>query len=206
MFRAMLIAGVLLIGAFGPAEAEMYKGYETAGYAVEHTDGTVEVRRYPPQLVAEVTVDGDRSTAAGRGFRILAGYIFGGNTGAGKIAMTTPVTQEPAKIAMTTPVTQSGRDGQWTVRFGMPGSYTLDTLPKPKDDRIRFAETPEDRVVVITFSGLPTAGNLAEKADELRRAVARMGLNVTGDAFYMFYDSPFTLPWNRRNEVALHLR
>ena len=184
----------------------MYKGYETADYTVEQTEGVVEVRHYPPHLVAEVTVDGDRSTAASRGFRMLAGYIFGGNQGAGQIAMTTPVTQEPAKIAMTTPVTQTGGDGQWTVQFGMPGTYTLDTLPKPKDDSIRFAETPETRVVVMTFSGLPTAGRLSEKADDLRGAVARTGLSVTGDVFYMFYDSPFTLPWNRRNEVALHLR
>lgn len=184
----------------------MYKGYETTGYTVERTEGAVEVRRYPPHLVAEVTVGGDRSTAAGRGFRILAGYIFGGNAGAGEIAMTTPVTQEPAKIAMTTPVTQSGRDGQWTVQFGMPSGYTMATLPKPNDDRVRFAEMPEARVVVITFSGLPTAGRLVGKAEDLRLAVAQMGLNVSGDPFYMFYDSPFTLPWNRRNEVALHLR
>lgn len=206
MVRAMLIAGLIVVGATGPMEAEMYKGYETADYTVEQTEGAVEVRHYPPHLVAEVTVDGDRSTAAGRGFRILAGYIFGGNQGAGKIAMTTPVTQEPAKIAMTTPVTQSGGDGQWTVQFGMPGTYTLDTLPRPKDARIRFAETPADRIVVLTFSGLPTTGRLTEQADALRLAATRVGLQTTGEVFYMFYDSPFTLPWSRRNEVALHLR
>jgi hypothetical protein len=28
---------------------------------------------------------------------------------------------------------------------------------------------------------------------------------VTGAPEFLFYDSPFTLPWNRRNEVALVL-
>ena len=32
------------------------------------------------------------------------------------------------------------------------------------------------------------------------------GLAPEGAATYQFYDAPFTLPWKRRNEVALALR
>ncbi|MEO8461020.1 MAG: heme-binding protein, partial [Dokdonella sp.] len=71
-------------------------------------DGNFEVRDYPALVVAEVTVSGEQKEAASRGFRLLAGYIFGGNKRRQSIAMTAPVAQEPTseKIAMTAPVTQ----------------------------------------------------------------------------------------------------
>ncbi|MDE3080964.1 MAG: heme-binding protein [Paracoccaceae bacterium] len=201
-----IILAAALIGLAATAEAEMYKGYETPDYRVERTSGEVEIRSYPAHLVAEVTVSGDRSTAANRGFRILAGYIFGGNAGSEKIAMTTPVREIPQKIAMTTPVTQTGSADSWTITFGMPAVWTRDSLPKPKDDRIRFREVPAERLAAIRFSGWPTQGSLDRHARTLRDELAKMGEHPEGAPFYMFYDSPFTLPWNRRNEVALRLK
>jgi hypothetical protein len=67
-----------------------------------------EIRRYAPQIIAETTVDGDMDSATGRGFRLIADYIFGNNE---RIAMTAPVVSEAQssaeKIAMTTPVSTS---------------------------------------------------------------------------------------------------
>ena len=56
-------------------------------------DGPFEVRDYPALVVAEVTVGGGQKEAASKGFRLLAGYIFGGNGGKQSIAMTAPVSQ-----------------------------------------------------------------------------------------------------------------
>ena len=42
-------------------------------------DGAFEIRDYPALVVAEVTVTGEQKEAASKGFRLLAGYIFGGN-------------------------------------------------------------------------------------------------------------------------------
>lgn len=203
--RRMILA-VAIAALAVAAEAKMYKGYETPDYRVDRSFGAVEIRTYPAHLVAEVTVTGDRSTAANRGFRILAGYIFGGNTGSTKIAMTTPVREIPEKIAMTTPVTQTGSADTWTITFGMPASFTRDSLPTPKDDRIRFREVPAERLAAIRFSGWPAQGSLNRHANTLRDLLAEIGEHPTGAPFYMFYDSPFTLPWNRRNEVALRLK
>jgi len=37
-------------------------------------------------------------------------------------------------------------------------------------------------------------------------ALAEAGVEVVGDAFFMGYDAPWTLPFLRRNEVALVVR
>ena len=56
-----------------------YNGYETPKYKVEKEFDNIEIRQYQPKLIAEVEVSGTREEAVGKGFRILAGYIFGKN-------------------------------------------------------------------------------------------------------------------------------
>jgi len=188
------------------AEAEMHKGYETPDYTVERTDGAVELRRYGSHIAAQVVIAGSRSAAIGAGFRVLAGYIFGKNASKAKVAMTVPVAQAPSEtISMTTPVTQTGKDGEWVVQFMMPGAYTLETLPKPLDPSISFVTVPGSRQAVLRFSGLPQTAALAQKAEELQVWAAAQGVALGAGPFYYFYDSPMTLPWNRRNEVAFLL-
>ncbi|WP_431297852.1 SOUL family heme-binding protein [Tabrizicola sp. BL-A-41-H6] len=202
-----ILAMTLAAGLSAPAEADMYNGNETPDYTVESTEGAVEIRSYPPHIAAEVTVSGSRDAAINAGFRVLAGYIFGGNEAKAKVAMTTPVIQAPSeKIAMTTPVTQVESDQGWTVQFMMPSEYTLDTLPKPKDSRIRFITTDPVRMAVLRFSGIPTTAALAKRTEELRAWAAAKGLTLSGAPQFMFYDPPFRMPWNRRNEVAFTLK
>lgn len=182
-----LVLGAVMATGAG---AETHKGYEMPPYTVEATEGPREVRAYGTHLVAEVMVEGDRSTAVGRGFRVLAGYIFGGNAGGGKIAMTVPVAQTPVGA------------GTWTVRFMMPSAWTRETLPAPKDARIRFVEVAPERQVVERFSGLPQTVDMEKRAAALRVWAEARGLRVTAGPHYYFYDAPMTLPWRRRNEVA----
>lgn len=215
-----LTAALLL--AASPIKAQetmpkmMYKSTETPAYSVERTVGAAEIRGYAPRIVAEVTASGSRSGAISSGFRILAGYIFGDNEGAAKVAMTSPVAQIPAekiaqKIAMTSPVAQTalggaGDDGPWVVQFTMPSKYTLSSLPKAKDASIRFVPQSAGRQVVLQFRGLAGTSVLARKEAELRALAAAEGLELAVGPMYYFYDAPFTLPWNRRNEVAFALK
>lgn len=198
--------------------------YEQPQYKVIEQIDAIEVREYQPMLMAEVDVEGERSTAINAGFRQLAGYIFGGNTSRTSIAMTSPVTQSDAaaapakggseKIAMTSPVTLSPIEGaqsqnekspnektqRWTVAFMMPSKYTIDTLPKPNNAQIRFRVSAPERRVAIRFSGFSSQSNLAKHRAALETFIATRKLKTIGEPMLAFYDDPFTAPWNRRNE------
>ena len=191
----VLTAMLGIVMAMTGAEAQTYKTYEMPPYQVERGDGAIELRAYAAHTVAEVTVAGDREAAISTGFRVLAGYIFGGNAAGQSIAMTVPVAQSPV------PGT-----GTWTVRFMMPAAFDAATLPAPEDARIRLLTVAAERQVALRFSGLRGTTVLDEKAAALRAWADSQALTITEGPHFYFYDGPMTLPWNRRNEVAFTVR
>ena len=188
-----LLLGAMMAGQAG-AEGMTRRGYEMPGYSVEVVDGARELRAYGPRVVAEVTVRGDRRAAVNAGFRVLAGYIFGGNEGGGKIAMTVPVEQSVQG------------DGLWVVRFTMPVDAVAAGLPAPRDGRIVLREMAPARMVVEGFSGMPDGEDMAARAEALRIWAEGRGLLVAEGPVYAFYDAPWTPAGARLNEVAWVLR
>jgi hypothetical protein len=192
MLKQLVLAlGVAMAGEAG-AEAS-HKGYEMPPYSVEWAEGAREIRSYGPHLLAEVKVAGGRQAAIQTGFSLLAGYIFGGNATGEKIAMTVPVAQTP--------------EGEtWVISFMMPARYTVETLPAPRNDAIRFVKAGPSRQLVERFSGVPGTAGLAERAEALRTWAEAQGYAIIAGPHYYFYDAPMTLPWKRRNEVAFTIR
>ncbi|MBN2907788.1 MAG: heme-binding protein [Rhodobacteraceae bacterium] len=172
-----------------PASAETYRGYDQAPYTVTRQTGAVELRQYAPRTVAEVIVRGSRTAAVQRGFSELASYIFGKNA-----------TKE--KIAMTVPVGQRETPRGWIIRFTMPPGTTAASLPRPENSAIVVKRLPAERLLVIRFDGRATQARLDEMDAALRAQADRQGITLTGAPQLMFYDDPFTMPWNRRNEIA----
>jgi hypothetical protein len=169
-----------------------------------------ELRQYPSYIVAETDVEGDANDVGNEGFRRLAGYIFGKNGGAKKLAMTAPVTQEAnagTKIAMTAPVAQEQRGPRsWEVQFMMPAEYTLATLPAPDDARVHLRELPARRLAAITYSGTWSQSNYQEHLDKLRAGMQRESLVGIGEPIWARYDPPFK-PWfMRTNEIFIEVR
>lgn len=168
---------------------DTYKGYEMPPFEVVEARAEYELRDYAPHVLATVEVPGDARSSASRGFRTLAGYIFGGNTAGKKIAMTVPVTQVPST-------------GGYAISFMMPAQYDIDALPVPKSGEITFHRTEAERLAVRTFSGYANTATLKRRAAELRYLLQRDGVTIVAGPRYAYYDDPFTLPWRRRNEVA----
>ena len=205
--RHAALAITIAIAAM-PAAATEEPRFETL-----RRSGDIELRLYAPMIVAETFVQGDLSRASGDGFRVIAGYIFGDNesvrgTGSEKVAMTAPVTMEPAsgKIAMTAPViVEADAAGGYRMHFVMPSAYTLETLPRPRDARVRLREVPAQRMAVVRFSGFAGEDKVRERTTELLDWVRSEGLQPAGPPQLARYDPPWTLPFLRRNEVMVPL-
>ena len=203
MRRLAAAAAAVVLGLLSP----MANAIEEPKYAVVRQYDGFEIREYAPYLVAEVVVPGPSEEAGNRGFRILAGYIFGKNKGERKISMTAPVAQTPApvKIEMTAPVTQVAANGGYVVQFTMPSAYTLETLPEPLDPQVKLKEVSGGRFAVIRYSGTWSERNYKEHLEKLERGVEAAGLRTTGSPIYSRYNAPF-VPWfMRRNEIWLKL-
>jgi hypothetical protein len=180
---------------------------EEPKYAVSFHEGAIEIRDYQAAVAAEVTVSGGQKEAAGKGFRLLAGYIFGGNTRHQSIAMTAPVAQKPAseRIAMTAPVAQTAADGAWVVRFTLPSRYTLTSLPLPNNPQVTLREIAPARFAVIRFSGLANPDSVAANTAQLVTFIKTHHLHSIGPASLAQYNPPWTLWFLRRNEVMIEL-
>ena len=131
-------------------------------------------------------------------------YISGENEGSKKVQMTIPVTQSK-QVYMTAPVTQSKNNGQMVMRFFLPKQFSLKTAPKPTDQRVTIAELPEEYFGVVRFSGFASDRNFERHSLELRSALNKDGLIIAGQSIKATYNSPFTVPFLRRNEAMYPL-
>lgn len=183
-------AGLGVVGIRGLYEQPRY-------VVVERLPGGVEVRDYAPRLAAETDDDGNGSAAFGRLFR----YITGNNATAAKIEMTAPVSQRRSMIAMTVPV-QSSKGGG-AMRFFLPRDVAANGPPRPLDAGVRIVTVPAERLAVLRFSGLTGAGSVDAHNRMLLAALAAAGRTAEGAPFLLTYDAPFTIPFVRRNEIAV---
>ena len=201
MTRIRLFAACTLLAVWSYAMAT-----EEPSYTVVRSYDSFEVRQYEAYIVAETLAQGAADEAGSQGFKVLAGYIFGGNKGARKIAMTAPVAQTPTRIAMTAPVLQSASDGAFVIQFAMPREWTLETLPEPTNASVRLRAMPARTLAVIGYSGTWSQSRYEEHLKKLQDGLVQAGLSSQGDPFWARYDPPWT-PWFlRRNEIWLTLK
>jgi SOUL heme-binding protein len=211
MKKRVLLLGILGLAALMAARAEAASKVEEPKFKIVEDHDHIQIREYDPMVIAEVELSGTEQSVLDKGFRILAGYIFGRNLPASgrreKIAMTSPVSAQSKakgdKIPMTAPVTTQSSGSVWKVRFTMPAGRTLKNLPKPEDDRIELIEVPPKRVAVIRFAGFGSEETMNRKAKELRDFLDRFHFKTEGEPVYAYYNPPWTLPFLRRNEVQI---
>ena len=183
LLSPLVLAGCSLVGDRSSYEEPPYQ-------VVERMGGQVEVRRYGPRLVADVTMTAAESDQSGNSaFRVLFRYISGENKARGKVSMTVPVEQGAAGDAM-------------RMRFFFPNSYTMATAPEPLDPRIAIAEVPGQTVMVRRYSGFNGQAAKAEETAALDAVLAKSAYAPVGPPVFLSYDPPWTLPPFRRHEVA----
>jgi len=189
----------------------MAMAIEEPDYKVVGEYDDFELRLYAPYIIAEVDVQGEFDQSGNSAFRILAGYIFGDNSASEKMAMTAPVAstreEKGEKMAMTAPVTATAasENDRTTYAFVMERKYTLQTLPVPNDDRIRIRSMPERTIAVHRYSGRWTENKYLEHEEVLRSALDAQGVQTVGEPVFARYNTPFSLPFLRRNEVMIEI-
>ena len=165
---------------------------EQYAYTVERKIGEVEIRQYEDAVFSSVNLtDSTYADGASKGFRILAGYIFGGNDKSESIAMTSPVVMEMGS--------------QMKMSFMVPSALNVDSLPKPNDGRVFQEKVPGSKMAVIRFSGWASDEKIEKHKDELIKVLQDNQIAFEGPFLFMGYNPPYQMV-NRRNEVAVRVK
>jgi hypothetical protein len=184
--------------------------YEEPSYEiVARLRDRVEIRRYAPRLAAEVVISGAGKAKMEDAFRLLFAYIAGANQakekgGSTKIAMTVPVeVHMKERLAMTVPVQVSETGDSVRMLFYLPSNVSADAAPKPADGRVRIVTVPGETIASLRFSGSVDISHARQL--ELIGILKESRWRPMGTPYLLGYDPPFTLPFLRRNEVAVEV-
>lgn len=190
-----LIVGVFILvvlTAYTSYNQSLTDGIEQYAYEVEKSIGEVEIRNYKPAYFNTVELeDSNYSGNAGKGFRILAGYIFGGNDEEKKIAMTSPVVMDMGESIK--------------MKFMVPADEDIDALPEANDKRIDLEYVEAKRVAAIRFGGWASDKRIKSYAKDLFQTLKDAGVEHAKEYSYYGYNPPFQV-MNRRNEIVVELR
>ncbi len=190
----LILLSVLLI-AFVIIQIFAIKGQqniETYAYKVNKKYDTFEIRSYEATLFTSVTLSTKGyKDSSGKGFSILAGYIFGKN-------------ERNEKIAMTSPVSMSLEDSM-TMMFMVPKEFKKEMLPTPNQSEIEFREEPAKTVAAISFGGWANDKKIARYKQQLIAALEAEGIEHSNRFYFFGYNAPYEV-FNRKNEVIVELQ
>ncbi|WP_435347721.1 SOUL family heme-binding protein [Haloarchaeobius sp. HRN-SO-5] len=163
----------------------------------------VELREYPDLVAVETTAGGDVEA-----FRRLYDYISGGNRRAEDVAMTAPVAtadagEDGTDVPMTAPVATSESEDGVTMRFYLPGTYTIESAPEPTNDSVELVRIEAHRAAVVPFGWYATDRRIEHAGQHLLDTLAAYGIDTVGSPYLLRYNDPWTPPWMRRNEVVV---
>ena len=156
--------------------------YEEANYEVVKENKNYEIRKYSDRLVIET------NSIQGNGFRKLFNYISGNN-------------EQKEEIKMTVPVTQEIKNGNMTMQFYLPSKFNKNNAPKPINSEVKILTIEGGYYAVIEYSGRSSDKNFLKNKDILDKALKQDNLLVLSPPIRASYNSPFTLPMLKRNEV-----
>jgi len=178
------------------------KGLEEPRFEVVSEGDGYEIRRYENftvatrRMAAPKSQDGAAGTASAEGFNSLAAYLFGDNEADRSMKMTMPVEID---------YRDSDPDVQ-TMSFVMPAEDAEGGLPTPMDPSVQIRQVPERLVAVRRFPGVATSGEVKRQSDKLLESLQADGGYAPvaeGEYSVLQYNPPYTIPWRRRNEVAI---
>ena len=160
---------------------------EEVKYTIIVKNKLYEIREYSDRLVIE-TKTSDQSSS----FRKLFKYISGNN-------------KDKKEIKMTTPVTQTEKNGNMTMQFYMPAEFDESNVPDPNNSEVKVLNIKGGYYAAIKYSGRASDGNYVKHKDILEDQLKKDEISIISKPIRATYNSPFTLPMLRRNEVMFKI-
>ncbi len=173
----------LLFFLYSPAMS-----YEEPNYQVVSKNKIYEIRKYSERLAVETFESGSKDN-----FRKLFNYISGRN-------------ETNEKIKMTTPVTQVEKNGNMTMQFYLPSKFNYENVPIPTGENVSIVTIEGGYYAVLRYSGRATDKNFFKHKEILADMLKKKNISILSPPIRATYDSPFTLPMNRRNEAMFKVK
>lgn len=199
VISSIFLAGCTMVGI---------RHTEQPAYTLLFQQDNIEIRDYPPLLIAETEIAGNYADSGKIGFQRLANFIFGHNHQQQSLAMTAPVFKEAIgeKISMTAPVLQEPDAQGWRMAFVMPSSYQAASLPIPNDPAVIIKQLPSRKVAVLSYSGNLTHEQIEKHSEILLAWLNKTGYQAISAPRSAAYDPPWTLPALRHNEIHITIQ
>ena len=102
---------------------------------------------------------------------------------------------------MTTPVTQVEKKGNMTMQFYLPSKFNSENVPNPLREDVKIINIEGGYYAVLRYSGRASDNNFLKHKQILEKELKKNNISIISLPIRATYDSPFTLPMNRRNEA-----
>jgi hypothetical protein len=102
---------------------------------------------------------------------------------------------------MTTPVTRIEKNGIMTMQFYLPKAFDKNNVPIPVRQDLKIVTIEGGHYAVLRYSGRASDSNFIKHKNILEKELLRDNISIISSPIRATYDSPFTLPMNRRNEA-----
>ncbi len=168
---------------------------ETPEYKIISKHEGFEVRRYSDMVIATTKVQADYKNSTSSGFRRIASYIFGGNDKEMKIAMTAPVIADCPSEGLKS----------YNISFVMPKEHSIKDLPKANISEVSIQKESLGEVAVLSFGGWASESRSTGYQKKLSELLTKNKIEKKGGFMIAQYNSPWTLPPFRKNEVMVRI-
>ena len=168
--------------------------YKEPNFTLLYSKKNIEVREYDEYIVAKTKVSLEHGRKLDNNmFRTLASYIFGRN-------------ENNQKIPMTAPVTTFKDNNAYNMLFYMLDSNDIKDLPNPSGQNITFEKFKLEKCAVIRFSWFVNNQKITKYTNKLKKFLNDNGYEPISPFMINRYDSPWKLPFMRRNEILVKIK
>ena len=181
---------LILITFLSMAVSETLKNPE---YTLLERDGKIEIRQYSEYVIAKTSISQGDIELNNNMFRTLAGYIFGGN-------------DKSQSIPMTAPVITKNDKSNYDMIFFMLDVDKPEELPLPNNSNVSIEMMEIGKTVSINFGMWATENRVNRYKKKLDKYIEENNLVIESPLMVAQYNSPWTMPPFRKNELIYKIK